>query len=471
MARSFCPRCGRPITGRIAVHFPCFLARTKWLLVGGVGGVIGSVSLVTFVVLSANNSADIQYTPSIVLAATAADVLTPNAPTQIQPTLTTISITVTASATELPPSTGVIVMLAATDSSTPVPSVTYQESPASTIRSSSTPTVTIQSTITLIPSDTRNASRTAIPTRTAISSRTPRPTRTNIPSATAVNTHTPSATKTQAAPSPATGALSSQFVSGHKIVFVSERTGRRQIYTANTDGSNVRQLTNSGLNWYPTWSPDGHLIAYMCAPVDTTQAQIKICTIDENGRNQHVLHTGASPAWSWDNKYIAFVDGDTEIYIMNADGTNAVKVTQGVTAVEPSWSPNGQQLVYTLVRDTENDIYIINVDGSGNHQLVPSRADVKNHSPSWSATGQKIAFSARENGTNVIYVINADGSNMTQLTRVDNSDVPSWSPDDRYILFVRRGQIYVMNADGSNAHNLVSLGVRDNSPSWQPLLH
>ena len=255
---------------------------------------------------------------------------------------------------------------------------------------------------------------------------------------------------------------------GSKIVFTSERSGRRQIYTTDAKGKNLQQLTNSGLNWYPSWSADGHSIAYMCAPLNPTQADIRICVMDENGGHQHKLHHGSGPAWSWDSQRIAFVGGNTEVYTMNADGSNQVNLTPGLTAVEPSWSPDDKQIVYTLIHNGTDDIYVVNSDGSNNHQIVASRG-LENHSPSWSPDGQHIVFVTKENAVNQIYVISWNGSAMTQLTHDGSGDVPSWSPDGQYILFVRHGQIFVMNADGSNSHSLLDSGIRDTSPGWQPV--
>ena len=255
---------------------------------------------------------------------------------------------------------------------------------------------------------------------------------------------------------------------GSKIVFTSERSGHRQIYTTDAKGKNLQQLTNSGLNWYPSWSADGHSIAYMCAPLNPTQADIRICVMDENGGHQHKLHHGSGPAWSWDSQRIAFVGGNTELYTMNADGSNEVNLTPGLTAVEPSWSPDDKQIVYTLVHNGTDDIYVVNSDGSNNHQIVAARG-LENHSPSWSPDGQHIVFVTKENAVNQIYVIAWNGSAMIQLTHDGSGDVPSWSPDGQYILFVRHGQIFVMNADGSNIHSLLDSGIRDTSPGWQPV--
>ncbi len=257
------------------------------------------------------------------------------------------------------------------------------------------------------------------------------------------------------------------FSSGDKIVFTSERSGQRQIYTVDANGKNLRRLTNTDLNWYPSWSADGHSIVYMCAPVNGGQAGIRICVMDENGGHQHALHHGSGPAWSWNNQHIAFVGGNTEIYTMNVDGSNELNLTPNLVAVEPSWSPDDKQIVYTLVHDGTNDIYVLNSDGSNNHQLVPSNG-FNNHSPSWSPNGQHIAFVVKENAVNQIYTVSWNGSAITRLTN-DGGDIPSWSPDGQYILFVRHGQIYVMNADGSNVHNLIGSGVRDSSPGWQPV--
>ncbi len=91
----------------------------------------------------------------------------------------------------------------------------------------------------------------------------------------------------------------------------------------------------------------------------------------------------------------------------------------------------------------------------------------------WSPTSEQIAFVANDTGNDEVWVINRDGSGILQLTRDDGNfwdKHPSWSPDGKQIVFWsnRTGvrQIWIMNADGTNLHSLSVTGFNDWDPVW-----
>src|SRR5207302_1622395 len=100
--------------------------------------------------------------------------------------------------------------------------------------------------------------------------------------------------------------------------------------------------------------------------------------------------------------------------------------------------------------------------------------------PEWSPDGARIAFSSTRDGNNEIYVMNADGSGVTRLTNESNIGAnnyhPSWSPDSSRLTFASDrddagsgdGQIYVMNPDGSGQTRLTNSPGRDAAPYWKP---
>jgi TolB protein len=198
-----------------------------------------------------------------------------------------------------------------------------------------------------------------------------------------------------------------------------------------------------------------------------------------------------APAWSPDGAKIAFVsqrDGNAEIYVMNADGTNPVRLTNdpGYDA-DPAWSPDGSKLAFTRGACDQNGcqgrIETMNVDGSGVVALTAGTADLQ---PAWSPDGTKIVFarllscyySACDHD---LIVMRADGSAAaTLVSGGDDQSDPAWSPDGRRIAFAAAVCDYsyyyyyscatpvieLVRADGTD---LIALtGSPGFNPAWRP---
>ena len=89
----------------------------------------------------------------------------------------------------------------------------------------------------------------------------------------------------------------------------------------------------------------------------------------------------------------------------------------------PAWSPDGRKLAFVSRRDGNSEIYVINADGSGQENLTQHPA--RDSHPSWSRDGRKLAFVSRRDGNSEIYVMNADGSGLRNVTRAPSNDLAS----------------------------------------------
>ena len=294
---------------------------------------------------------------------------------------------------------------------------------------------------------------------------TPSPT----PTATATIPPTPAPTPTPApSPTPVPTPIMPLGTNG-KIAF----TRNGDIYVMEPDGSHLTNLTpNSFTDYYPAWSPDGTKIAFT-SNRNTNPNVPDIYVMNANGTNQTRLTNGtfllssSNPCWSPDGVRIAF-ERLGEIYVMNADGSNATRLTNNTwTDSEPDWSPDGGKIAFLSRPDGPPKIFVMNTDGSGQTNLTQDQLG-QEYNAAWSPDGAKIIFAA-DGSEAGIWVMSAYGTNPVRLANSDGGFSPTWSPDGTKIAFSRNGYIYVMNADGSNQTRLTTGFGQDGYPAWQRL--
>ena len=255
---------------------------------------------------------------------------------------------------------------------------------------------------------------------------------------------------------------------------------RWSIYIMNSDGSNRTRLAEAqaGFLAAPSWFPGGSKIAF----VSDQDGNPDIWVMDRDGSNLINLtnhpEKDHSPAWSSDGEWIAFASvRDSlywEIYVMRADGSDVRRLTwwEDASDLSPTWSPDGSRLAFASKRDGNWEIYLMDRDGGNLVRLTDDPADDTN--PAWSADGSRIAFESTRDGFAEIYVMPITGGEPVNLTNLLwATDLgPTWSPDGGRIAFYsdRDGEwdIYVMHSDGSDVVKLTGDTTNDQVPAWRP---
>lgn len=232
-----------------------------------------------------------------------------------------------------------------------------------------------------------------------------------------------------------------------RIVFVANTSGSWQLYTINSDGSEMVQITNISAThfdwWAPSFSPDGQRIAFAYGQVDT------------NG----VAHP--------------------DLYVVNADGTGLTQLTHDGSSLQPSWSPDGTEILFLHYTPYVGfgTVFKMRADGTGEKIRLTTNL-WGSGSGIFAPDGKQIAFDSQQGGfVSRIWIMKANGSNPRPLTAPSLEGGPSdVSPDGRHIVLFNHyntslpSQLFVVNLDGTGLRQLTypPAGEGDLFPVYSP---
>jgi TolB protein len=213
------------------------------------------------------------------------------------------------------------------------------------------------------------------------------------------------------------------YIDGDQTLYITDRYGQRvkRIYTMR-DASNI---------YHPTWSPNGEYIVFS-----------------------------------------ARVDGNKDLYRINSDGSNLLRMTTNYTDdIFPDISPDGSQVVFTSNREEGGwQLYLISIDGSG---LIKIQSEGKRMwFPDWWPSGDRILFQGLQNDTYALYLIAVDESSEWVFSSSVNSDsekvftYPAVSPDGQHIAYLMENELH-LTTNGSQ-DMVVAEFVSDVKPAWSP---
>lgn len=263
-------------------------------------------------------------------------------------------------------------------------------------------------------------------------------------------------------------------IASSKIALALRAGEAKEIFIADYDGQNLRQLTGNGsINLSPDLAPDNNQVAYVSYRDGNSEVYVANISARTTRKVVSMAGTNAAPAWSPDGRWIAFAnsrEGNTDIFVVAPDGTGLKQLTTspGIDT-SPTWSPSGREIAFVSDRSGDPQIFVMDAEGSNQRRLTFSGN--YNVAPDWSPKGDKIAFVRRVKGTFELHVMSADGSTVQQLTwnQGDNED-PSWSPDGQYILFgsnrFGHGELFIISAVRDYEMKLFRENREFSNPNW-----
>lgn len=276
------------------------------------------------------------------------------------------------------------------------------------------------------------------------------------------------------------------------LVFTRGEGDAREIYTAKTDGSNVRRLTRNRVGEYgPRWSPDGTRIVFERAgPLGGSLYTMRVDGTGVRRVTRAARRADGAPVfdslpdWSPDGKRLVFsrgIGGWYQLYVVRADGTRVRRITRterGRFDLGPRWSPDGKWIVFgsDRARYYNSNLWRVRPDGSDLKRLTRTKGGIgrtgDDGGASWSPNGGRIAFiSNRNEGSPEVFVMRADGTRQRPLTSTFGIDEgpPAWTADGRRLVFSRRGfntpaELYRIDLDGTGERHLF----RGDEPHLRP---
>jgi Tol biopolymer transport system component len=279
-------------------------------------------------------------------------------------------------------------------------------------------------------------------------------------------------------------------------IFYETGDGPGDIWSANPNGMGATNLTNSpsATEERPSVSGNGQHVVYM-----TYTDGWSIWKMNANGSNPLQLTldgpdiTNFEPGISPNGNRVVFQKQDTEaqdVYTVGINGGAETDITNTPYDTAPGandhsdeccaeYSPAGTKIVYVNaynLQDHEdtynNDIWVMNADGTNQHALTNTSFPMENDGPSWSPDGTKIVFSRTANVSSApgyLYVMNANGTNVTPLMNGASQIIgynPTWSPDGTRIAYNTGSTINIVSAAGGLPQAFPVPGADQDYPSW-----
>ncbi|WP_229449890.1 Tol-Pal system beta propeller repeat protein TolB [Nitratireductor sp. B36] len=268
-----------------------------------------------------------------------------------------------------------------------------------------------------------------------------------------------------------------------RIVYVDESGPRnnrvKRLAIMDQDGANHRFLTDGrAIVLTPRFSPTRQEITYMS--YEGGQPQVYLLQLETGQRELVGNFPGMTfaPRFSPNGQQIVMSllrdDGNSNIFAMDLRSRNTTRLTtSNAIDTSPSYSPDGSQIVFTSDRGGRAQIYVMSASGGDAKRI--SFGDGTYSTPVWSPRGDLIAFTKQTGGQFQIGVMRTDGSGERILSSGFLQEGPTWAPNGRVIMFFRQPagsagpQLYSIDLTGRNEQKIPTANY-GSDPAWSPLL-
>ncbi|MGD9913713.1 MAG: Tol-Pal system beta propeller repeat protein TolB [Rhizobiaceae bacterium] len=268
-----------------------------------------------------------------------------------------------------------------------------------------------------------------------------------------------------------------------RIVFIDESGSksqrRKRLAIMDQDGAGVRYLSDGrSIALTPRFSPTRQEITYMS--YESGEPQVYLLQIETGQRELVGKFPGMTfaPRFSPDGQKVIFSllrdDGNSNIFAMDLRSRNTTRMTSSnAIDTSPSYSPDGSKVVFTSDRGGQPQIYVMGADGSG--QTRVSFGGGSYSTPVWSPRGDLIAFTKQAGGEFQIGVMKTDGSGERILSTGFAQEGPTWAPNGRVLMFFRESagsggpRLYSIDLTGRNEQAIPTENFASD-PAWSPLL-
>ncbi|MEW5918886.1 MAG: Ig-like domain-containing protein [Gemmatimonadota bacterium] len=259
----------------------------------------------------------------------------------------------------------------------------------------------------------------------------------------------------------------------YSLIYNRWHNGGSEIFTLDllTPGASPQKINAGNVSRDASPSPDGtQLVFAVSQTTPTGELQNDLYIVNRNGMNMRWLtrYPGMEdqPQWSPAGNKILFradIDGRQDLFVINVDGTGLTNLTRSISDAmtdkrDPVWSPDGSRIAFIGAMNSNHKVWTIDANGTNARQITTDAGfDMM---PTFSPDGQKIAFVRyntvnRANGDDIM-LVSSQGGTAVRLELAGDQRAPAWSPDGHYIAVSGtalagqgREQLYTMRPDGS----------------------